>query len=149
MKRRHPKATRTDTLFPYTTLFRSSSGRSGEEGELARLGDERAGGVPDLAVLLDEPAGDEAGREGAAQPAGRGPGPHVGRELDGGHPAHRQVDVEDRRREGVDGGEQTARAARIVVAQVEPASQAHLARLAAPNRGASGREGGLECDWNT
>src|SRR3546814_2450906 len=26
MRRRHPRSTRTDTLFPYTTLFRSSSG---------------------------------------------------------------------------------------------------------------------------
>src|SRR3546814_2143709 len=28
MIRRPPRATRTDTLFPYTTLFRSASGRS-------------------------------------------------------------------------------------------------------------------------
>src|SRR3546814_10665959 len=28
MLRRPPRSTRTDTLFPYTTLFRSSSGRS-------------------------------------------------------------------------------------------------------------------------
>src|SRR3546814_15674849 len=27
MSRRHPSSTRTDTLFPYTTLFRSSGGR--------------------------------------------------------------------------------------------------------------------------
>src|SRR3546814_7157686 len=28
MKRRPPRSTRTDTLFPYTTLFRSSRGRT-------------------------------------------------------------------------------------------------------------------------
>src|SRR3546814_1727229 len=28
MIRRHPRSTRTDTLFPYTTLFRSSAGRA-------------------------------------------------------------------------------------------------------------------------
>src|SRR3546814_17925010 len=30
MTRRPPKSTRTDTLFPYTTLFRSSSGEEAE-----------------------------------------------------------------------------------------------------------------------
>src|SRR3546814_3618340 len=29
MRRRPPRSTRTDTLFPYTTLFRSSGGRDG------------------------------------------------------------------------------------------------------------------------
>src|SRR3546814_11355187 len=29
MKRRPPRSTRTDTLFPYTTLFRSTSGGTG------------------------------------------------------------------------------------------------------------------------
>src|SRR3546814_10220604 len=30
MKRRPPRSTRTDTLFPYTTLFRSRRGRTGK-----------------------------------------------------------------------------------------------------------------------
>src|SRR3546814_10335300 len=30
MIRRPPRSTRTDTLFPYTTLFRSAEGRGGE-----------------------------------------------------------------------------------------------------------------------
>src|SRR3546814_19273146 len=34
MIRRPPRSTRTDTLFPYTTLFRSGAG-----GQLARLGE--------------------------------------------------------------------------------------------------------------
>src|SRR3546814_4895505 len=32
MIRRPPRSTRTDTLFPYTTLFRSSGGRRGRAG---------------------------------------------------------------------------------------------------------------------
>src|SRR3546814_12033351 len=31
MVRRPPRSTRTDTLFPYTTLFRSASGRIGRD----------------------------------------------------------------------------------------------------------------------
>src|SRR3546814_16996184 len=37
MLRRPPRSTRTDTLFPYTTLFRSPSGRSLGEGELVHV----------------------------------------------------------------------------------------------------------------
>src|SRR3546814_2569610 len=48
MIRRPPRSTRTDTLFPYTTLFRSSSpppsrhGSGGEQAVVERLG-EKAG----------------------------------------------------------------------------------------------------------
>src|SRR3546814_11177428 len=35
MIRRPPKSTRTDTLFPYTTLFRSAIGRLTVNGDLA------------------------------------------------------------------------------------------------------------------
>src|SRR3546814_17600004 len=40
MIRRPPRSTRTDTLFPYTTLFRSGRGRAGVEpdGDLRLLG---------------------------------------------------------------------------------------------------------------
>src|SRR3546814_9797242 len=41
MNRRPPRSTRTDTLFPYTTLFRSASGMS------------RFGPFPDPTLLLD------------------------------------------------------------------------------------------------
>src|SRR3546814_10607032 len=46
MFRRHPRSTRTDTLFPYTALFRSEAGRP--VAELRRLHDEGffAGPVP-------------------------------------------------------------------------------------------------------
>src|SRR3546814_873068 len=77
MIRRPPRSTRTDTLFPYTTLFRSDvAGRDGVDGDaearvLLRQGDGEAvhaglgGGVVGLAVLallavdradLDDPA---------------------------------------------------------------------------------------------
>src|SRR3546814_11380703 len=36
MIRRPPRSTRTDTLFPYTTLFRSRMGESGAENFLMR-----------------------------------------------------------------------------------------------------------------
>src|SRR3546814_11054323 len=41
MIRRPPRSTRTDTLFPYTTLFRSAAGRAGGEGEARSPGAER------------------------------------------------------------------------------------------------------------
>src|SRR3546814_10521203 len=45
MIRRPPRSTRTDTLFPYTTLFRSE--RAEEELEALRFDDRFAGGVID------------------------------------------------------------------------------------------------------
>src|SRR3546814_17153173 len=38
MRRRPPRSTRTDTLFPYTTLFRSP-GFEKASGDLAKIGD--------------------------------------------------------------------------------------------------------------
>src|SRR3546814_5619157 len=38
MIRRPPRSTRTDTLFPYTTLFRSTRAQGGEVGACLRLG---------------------------------------------------------------------------------------------------------------
>src|SRR3546814_2174359 len=50
MIRRPPRSTRTDTLFPYTTLFRSS----GAQRHSARGGDaDRAGRAPDADVHGD------------------------------------------------------------------------------------------------
>src|SRR3546814_10541687 len=42
MLRRPPRSTRTDTLFPYTTLFRSDAGAQVEVGDEARLVEFRA-----------------------------------------------------------------------------------------------------------
>src|SRR3546814_20283114 len=39
MRRRPPRSTRTDTLFPYTTLFRSFRGDRAEERRLLRAAD--------------------------------------------------------------------------------------------------------------
>src|SRR3546814_973475 len=44
MIRRPPRSTRTDTLFPYTTLFRSGIGTL-EQGEVPRLVGDEVGGV--------------------------------------------------------------------------------------------------------
>src|SRR3546814_1944190 len=41
MKRRPPRSTRTDTLFPYTTLFRSAQRRRQTAGERALAGRRR------------------------------------------------------------------------------------------------------------
>src|SRR3546814_15858967 len=38
MIRRPPRSTRTDTLFPYTTLFRSYDAQSGSYGNLVKAG---------------------------------------------------------------------------------------------------------------
>src|SRR3546814_4363056 len=45
MIRRPPRSTRTDTLFPYTTLFRSGSGPGRRARVRARARGERAGPV--------------------------------------------------------------------------------------------------------
>src|SRR3546814_3504073 len=43
MLRRPPRSTRTDTLFPYTTLFRSKNGREGHDGACGHRADTRHG----------------------------------------------------------------------------------------------------------
>src|SRR3546814_11566007 len=62
MIRRPPRSTRTDTLFPYTTLFRSVGGR----GQVADVGD-----VDDMAQLVT------LERQGTAQRVGEDIGAHV------------------------------------------------------------------------
>src|SRR3546814_3171541 len=52
MIRRPPRSTRTDTLFPYTTLFRSAAGGGSHPGR----GD-AAGSTPRSGRLRHEPAG--------------------------------------------------------------------------------------------
>src|SRR3546814_5803120 len=49
MLRRPPRSTRTDTLFPYTTLFRSPC-RCGQAG-VDRSGDQVPAGLPDVRPL--------------------------------------------------------------------------------------------------
>src|SRR3546814_4904743 len=61
MRRRPPRATRTDTLFPYTTLFRSLGGDA--EVQADRLG------VADVQVAVG--LGREAGADGGMLPVGQ------------------------------------------------------------------------------
>src|SRR3546814_2967517 len=65
MIRRPPGSTRTDTLFPYTTLFRSSS-----EGKLAYLQSEQPDG-PDRILAFDPATGERTPllRDEAVDPA--------------------------------------------------------------------------------
>src|SRR3546814_7186190 len=66
MLRRHPRATRTDTLFPYTTLFRSTGSlwSPAAQAELPY----RAGGLLSAGFLDREPTHREV-MEGIAAPA--------------------------------------------------------------------------------
>src|SRR3546814_19010924 len=69
MIRRPPRSTRTDTLFPYTTLFRSQESAGGGRVEVA----EQARRAPPEEVV-QQPAGSrravDAGEEGAVVPGG-------------------------------------------------------------------------------
>src|SRR3546814_6049815 len=56
MIRRPPRSTRTDTLFPYTTLFRSGRGRSGRRGH---LGQHRAAANPEAQRFAGRRRGDQ------------------------------------------------------------------------------------------
>src|SRR3546814_7029190 len=69
MIRRPPRSTRTDTLFPYTTLFRSA------------VGDHRA----EAAEVADRKGGPDLRRETRAQP---GPEEKGNEELGDEEPAH-------------------------------------------------------------
>src|SRR3546814_2166873 len=66
MLRRPPRSTRTDTLFPYTTLFRSRSGarhRTVDRGDLAMIGGRafglQQGPYGDIVNAVGAAAGDE------------------------------------------------------------------------------------------
>src|SRR3546814_1752415 len=65
MIRRPPRSTRTDTLFPYTTLFRSVPGRRAAHGR----------GQPDRSRALHLPA--VAGAQGAGAIGGGRSGPYL------------------------------------------------------------------------
>src|SRR3546814_6738829 len=67
MIRRPPRSTRTDTLFPYTTLFRSNQWPGDRHLHRAEANDA-------ITLFLHEPAGmaGEGRREGAGHPRRRG-----------------------------------------------------------------------------
>src|SRR3546814_2556480 len=71
MIRRPPRSTRTDTLFPYTTLFRSGLHRGGLSGGDRRT---RQGGQPARIRRDDRVLGNRARRAGAAAGASFRPG---------------------------------------------------------------------------
>src|SRR3546814_1790617 len=50
MLRRPPRSTRTDTLFPYTTLFRSADGHGRAGGSQGEAGRKCIGGLQSLAA---------------------------------------------------------------------------------------------------
>src|SRR3546814_1779219 len=53
MIRRPPRSTRTDTLFPYTTLFRAGIGVGNEQQALAQMsGDGGAGDDPEIVLPI-------------------------------------------------------------------------------------------------
>src|SRR3546814_15858212 len=69
MIRRPPRSTRTDTLFPYTTLFRSKAERGAEAGGEDQQPDQGAhqGGKETLTLLHEaQQLGPKDGDEGAA-----------------------------------------------------------------------------------
>src|SRR3546814_12839127 len=78
MIRRPPRSTRTDTLFPYTTLFRSlcgpNVGRGGDlvdRGQLLlQLGMDRVHCRSDVATLSQELDVDNGGVRGIGHPVG-------------------------------------------------------------------------------
>src|SRR3546814_16910476 len=56
MIRRPPRSTRTDTLFPYTTLFRSRRLLAGQDRQFAlqEITERQPGGVDIAALAIDE-----------------------------------------------------------------------------------------------
>src|SRR3546814_16794195 len=97
MIRRPPRSTRTDTLFPYTTLFRSAAVAELGRGE-ADLRMDRVGGILVLAARL--PMAIIAGIDDPAQP------PHVLKQIEARilHPVTDALDA----RFDADEGEQRA-----------------------------------------
>src|SRR3546814_11062963 len=75
MRRRPPRSTRTDTLFPYTTLFRSLrapyAGRPADEGGDRRPMRAGAGSASGKAALLDRAAQGRMARHAAVDQSRR------------------------------------------------------------------------------
>src|SRR3546814_2755836 len=65
MIRRPPRSTRTDTLFPYTTLFRSVAGAHGDAGA-CRTDAMGCRHASDAARIAGELGGDRRGRQSGA-----------------------------------------------------------------------------------
>src|SRR3546814_886645 len=104
MNRRPPKSTRTDTLFPYTTLFRSGRVAFLAVAVHAGLAGGLALGVGELLAGIDVALGQARGRDGVAFGAVRGrvPGGRVAARASGQHERGSQRDGEEGGRSGHD-----------------------------------------------
>src|SRR3546814_19984777 len=78
MIRRPPRSTRTDTLFPYTTLFRSAGRHVLGARELCRLFPAAAGHDAARRRLLHQPRRFQVGNARTARGEGRGRGGKAG-----------------------------------------------------------------------
>src|SRR3546814_7706196 len=90
MLRRHPRSTRTDTLLPYTTPFRSPPGGGRDnpeaEAELAPLDDGLTNADPAIKGALEDKIMVDPGLTGQSNRNAVGPG---NRPIDGGVPGVR------------------------------------------------------------
>src|SRR3546814_8871016 len=82
MKRRPPRSTRTDTLFPYTTLFRSAD-RPGDH-PVPRSAGRGRGKIPEPAEGADSAGRGDDGRGGGLTSAACGAQPTVPAKGHGG-----------------------------------------------------------------
>src|SRR3546814_10879800 len=62
MRRRPPRSTRTDTLFPYTTLFRSLTGANCARWLAAQFAGDAGDGHGRCSTPMNEPAGRSASK---------------------------------------------------------------------------------------
>src|SRR3546814_20193949 len=115
MIRRPPRSTRTDTLFPYTTLFRSAFAKSGKEGA-ASIPDQEVNSdvIPGYATAPDDLSNLFGSDDGALNSAG---GSAVGNEawqvMMGGDANRSQVDpagLEDILQKGQESNDKIGRA---------------------------------------
>src|SRR3546814_11804320 len=94
MTRRPPRSTRTDTLFPYTTLFRS---QAGQPGSADHTGAADQGGTGEAPLLHSEGGGHLVGRDQAGHRARLGDEAVDLRRVDPGVLAGRTGSLDDER----------------------------------------------------
>src|SRR3546814_17607438 len=96
MIRRPPRSTRTDTLFPYTTLFRSGGGRLRTEARLYLHGPETARAEDPAAQLCREFLLSAAGAFDALMPKRQSSSRYADPQLNTHHTSIGPVDLLDR-----------------------------------------------------
>src|SRR3546814_18561708 len=90
MIRRPPRSTRTDTLFPYTTLFRSADARRGDDETAALVGVVGAGETDAEMGLVEGVLGEADRGEQAADGAGDLVPRALAAQRQAGRPGHGQ-----------------------------------------------------------